>query len=30
MHLNWVLVGEQVDDVKGVLDNADCHELREE
>ncbi len=30
MHLNWVLVGEQVDDVEGVLDNADCHELWEE
>ncbi len=28
-NLNWVLVLEQVDDVKSVLDDADGHELRE-
>ncbi len=28
-HLNGVLVGEQVDDVEGVLNNADGHELRQ-
>jgi hypothetical protein len=25
--LNGVLIGEEVDDVKGVLDNTDCHQL---
>ena len=28
-YLNRVLVGEQVDDVEGVLNDADGHELRE-
>jgi hypothetical protein len=25
--LNGILIGEEVDDVKGVLDNTDCHQL---
>jgi hypothetical protein len=28
-HLDGVLVGEQVDDVEGVLNDADGHELKE-
>lgn len=28
MNLNWVLIGEQVDDVECVLNDADSHQLR--